>query len=122
MSSACLTSMSFSTRWAKRSSSSHQESLLFHRGPPSHQGLIMVFDEDPGTPLAVMDATYITAIRTGGTAAVATRLLARDDASVLAILGAGVQGGSHLETFTRIRDFKEIRVASRDSEKAKALA
>ena len=92
------------------------------RGLPSHQGLIMVFDEDTGAPLAVMDGTYITAIRTGGTAAVAARLLARDDASVLAILGAGVQGGSHLETFPRVRDFKEIRVASRDSGKAKTLA
>jgi ornithine cyclodeaminase/alanine dehydrogenase-like protein (mu-crystallin family) len=93
-----------------------------HHGLPSHQGLIVVFDENTGAPLAVMDGTYITAIRTGGTAAVAARLLARDDASVLAILGAGVQGGSHLETFPRIRDFKEIRVASRDSAKAKLLA
>jgi alanine dehydrogenase len=91
-------------------------------GLPSHQGLIMVFDEDTGAPLAVMDGSYITAMRTGGTAAVAARLLAREDASVLAILGAGVQGGSHLETFARIRDFKEIRVASRDSNKAQALA
>ena len=93
-----------------------------HHGLPSHQGVIMVFDEDTGAPLALMDGTYITAIRTGGTAAVAARLLARDDASVLAILGAGVQGGSHLETFPRIRDFKEIRVASRDPDKARALA
>ncbi|HEV2027618.1 MAG TPA: ornithine cyclodeaminase family protein [Candidatus Dormibacteraeota bacterium] len=92
-----------------------------HHGLPSHQGLIMVFDEDTGGPLAVMDATYITAIRTGGTAAVAAGLLARDDASVLAILGAGVQGGSHLATFPRVRDFKEIRVASRDSATARAL-
>ena len=89
---------------------------------PSHQGLITIFDEDTGTPLAVMDGTYITAIRTGGTAAVAARLLARDDASVLAILGAGVQGGAHLETFTRVRDFKEIRIASRNVETAKTLA
>jgi len=93
-----------------------------HHGLPSHQGVIMVFDEDTGAPLALMDGTYITAIRTGGTAAVAARLLARDDASVLAILGAGVQGGSHLETFPRIRDFKEIRIASRDQDKARALA
>jgi alanine dehydrogenase len=91
-------------------------------GLPSHQGLIMVFDEDTGAPLAVMDGSHITAMRTGGTAAVAARVLAREDASVLAILGAGVQGGSHLETFARIRDFKEIRVASRDSDKAKVLA
>ena len=91
-------------------------------GLPSHQGLIMVFDEDTGAPLALMDGTYITAIRTGGTAAVAARLLAREDASVLAILGSGVQGASHLETFPRVRDFKEIRVASRDPVKAKTLA
>jgi ornithine cyclodeaminase/alanine dehydrogenase-like protein (mu-crystallin family) len=91
-------------------------------GLPSHQGLIMVFDEGTGTPLALMDGTYITAMRTAGTAAVAARVLARDDASVLAILGAGVQGGSHLETFPRIRDFKEIRIASRDRKKAGALA
>jgi ornithine cyclodeaminase/alanine dehydrogenase-like protein (mu-crystallin family) len=93
-----------------------------HHELPSHQGLITIFDEDTGTPLAVMDGTYITAIRTGGTAAVAARLLARDDASVLAILGAGVQGGAHLETFTRVRNFKEIRVASRNVETAKTLA
>lgn len=92
------------------------------RGIPSHQGLIALFGEDDGRPLAVMDGTYITAIRTGGTAAVAAKALARDDARVLAILGAGVQGGSHLETFTRVRDFEEIRVASRDGAKASALA
>jgi ornithine cyclodeaminase/alanine dehydrogenase-like protein (mu-crystallin family) len=91
-------------------------------GLPSHQALIALFDENDGTPLAVMDGTYITAIRTGGAAAVAARALARDGAQVLAILGAGVQGGSHLETFTRVRDFKEIRVASRDQAKASALA
>ena len=92
------------------------------RGIPSHQGLIALFGEDDGRPLAVMDGAYITAIRTGGTAAVAARALARKDARVLAILGAGVQGGSHLETFTRVRDFDEIRVASRDGAKASALA
>jgi alanine dehydrogenase len=92
------------------------------RGLPSHQALIALFDESDGAPLALMDGTYITAIRTGGAAAVAARALARSDAKVLAILGAGVQGGSHLETFTRVRDFKEIRVASRDRAKATALA
>lgn len=91
-------------------------------GIPSHQGLIAVFDEDTGTPLVLMDGAYITAMRTGGTAAVAARALAREDAAVLAILGAGVQGRSHLETFPRVRDFKEIRVVSRDRAKATALA
>jgi ornithine cyclodeaminase/alanine dehydrogenase-like protein (mu-crystallin family) len=91
-------------------------------GLPSHQGLIALFDESNGAPLAIMDGTYITAIRTGGTAAVATRALARKDAKVLAILGAGVQGASHLETLPRVRDFEEIRIASRDAGKAATLA
>ncbi len=93
-----------------------------HNALPSHQGLIALFDETNGAPLAVMDGTYITAIRTGGTAAVATRALAAKEATVLAILGAGVQGASHLETFPRVRNFKEIRIASRDGEKAADLA
>src|SRR6202165_970258 len=93
-----------------------------HLGLPSHQALIALFDERDGSPLSIMDGTYITAIRTGGTAAVAARALARDDAKVLAILGAGVQGRSHLDTFTRVRDFKEIRVASRDHAKPSRLA
>ncbi len=92
------------------------------RALPSHQGVIALFDEGDGAPLAVMDGTYITAIRTGGTAAVAARALARQDARVLAILGAGVQGTSHLETFPRVRDFAEIRIASRDANKAAGLA
>jgi alanine dehydrogenase len=91
-------------------------------GLPSHQGLIALFDEGNGAPLAIMDGTYITAIRTGGSAAVATGALARKDAKVLAILGAGVQGASHLETLPRVRDFEEIRIASRDGSKAAALA
>lgn len=93
-----------------------------HHGQPSHQGLIALFDEHNGAPLAVMDGAYITAIRTGGSAAVAARALAREDSKVLAILGAGVQGKSHLETFPRVRDFDEIRIASRDRGKAQELA
>ncbi len=93
-----------------------------HHALPSHQGLIVLFDDGDGSPLAVMDGTYITAIRTGGAAAVAARALARKDAAVLAILGAGVQGGSHLETFPRVRNFEEIRIASRDAQKAAGLA
>ena len=91
-------------------------------GLPSHQALIALFDENTGAPQALMDGTYITAIRTGGTAAVAARVLARHDAAVLAILGAGVQGWSHLQTFPRVRDFKEIRVASRNADRARDLA
>ena len=93
-----------------------------HRGMPSHQALIAVFDENDSTPLALMDGTYITAIRTGGSAAVATRALSREDSRVLAILGAGAQGRSHLDTFPRVRDFQEIRIASRNPERATELA
>src|SRR5260370_2076853 len=64
---------------------------------PSHQGLIALFDESNGAPLAIMDGAYITAIRTGGTAAVATRAPARKDAKVLASLGAGAPGAPHLQ-------------------------
>jgi len=91
-------------------------------GLDSHQGLIALFDENTGAPLAVMDATYITAIRTGGAAAVAAKALANPDSNVLAILGAGVQGWSHLQTFPHVRDFSEIRVASRNVAHAGRLA
>jgi ornithine cyclodeaminase/alanine dehydrogenase-like protein (mu-crystallin family) len=89
---------------------------------PSHQALIALFDDETGTPLAVLDGTEITAVRTGASSAVATRALARPDARVLAVLGAGVQGRSHLEAVTRVRAFDEVRVASRNPEHAEALA
>jgi ornithine cyclodeaminase/alanine dehydrogenase-like protein (mu-crystallin family) len=92
------------------------------RGRPSHQALIALFDAEDGTPRAVMDGTRITATRTGAAAAVAAGALARRDAEVLAILGAGVQGRSHLEALPRVRDFREIRVASRTPGHAAALA
>jgi ornithine cyclodeaminase len=80
---------------------------------PTHQALIALFDPATGTPAALMDGTYITAMRTAAGAALATRLLARPDASVLAILGTGVQSRSAQEMFPRARDFAEVRVAGR---------
>jgi ornithine cyclodeaminase len=80
---------------------------------PTHQALIALFDSDTGTPAALMDGTYITAMRTAAAAALATRLLARPDARVLAILGTGVQSRSAQEMFPRARDFAEVRVAGR---------
>jgi len=91
-------------------------------GRPSHQGLIAVFDEHDGAPLCVMDGEYITAVRTGGAAAVSVRLLARPDARTLAILGAGAQGRSHLATVPLVRELASIRVASRTRERAVQLA
>jgi alanine dehydrogenase len=91
-------------------------------GVPSHQAVILLAGESDGTPLALLDGTYITAMRTAGGSAVSTRHLARRDAAVLTILGAGVQGRSHLRMLPRVRDFSEIRVASRTAEHARALA
>lgn len=92
------------------------------RGLPTHQGVITLFDEQSGALLCVMDAEHITAMRTAGGAAVSVRLLARTGAKTLAILGAGVQGQAHLATVPLVRDFTEIRVASRDIHRAHALA
>lgn len=92
------------------------------RGQPSHRGVIAVFDERDGTLVGLMDAIHITAMRTGGGAAVSTATLARSDARVLAILGAGAQGRSHLATMPLARDFTEIRIASRNRAHAYALA
>jgi ornithine cyclodeaminase len=91
-------------------------------GLPTHQALIALFDDQTGSPLAVMDGTAITAVRTGAASAVSTRALAREDARVLAVLGAGVQGRSHVDAVSRMRDFAEVRVASRTHEHAEALA
>jgi alanine dehydrogenase len=91
-------------------------------GLPSHQATIAVFDDETGSPLALLDGTEITAARTGASSAVSARALARDDARVLAVLGAGVQGRSHIEAARRVRDFDEIRVASRNAEHARTLA
>ena len=91
-------------------------------GIPSHQALICLFDPETGTPLSFMDGTYITALRTAGAAALSTRLLARTDPRVLAIVGAGVQGRSHLTMLPRVRPFSEIRIASRHFAHAEQLA
>ena len=88
---------------------------------PTHQGVIAVFDPDNGRPTALLDGTAITAIRTGASSALATRLLAREDAATLAILGTGVQARSHARAVTRVRSFNEVRVAGRDQAKADAL-
>lgn len=92
------------------------------RGLPSHRGVIALFDETDGAMTALMDASYITAMRTGGAAAVSANILARREARVLAILGAGAQGHSHLATLPLVRTFSEIRLASRNREHAAQLA
>ena len=89
---------------------------------PTHQAVIVLFDPETGTAAALLDGTYITEMRTAGAAALAARLLARDDARVLAILGTGAQARSHVQMFRRVRDWQEIRIAGRDPEKTRRLA
>jgi alanine dehydrogenase len=91
-------------------------------GIPTHQAVISAFDPETGRPVALMDGTYITAVRTAAGSALATRLLARDEAAVMAIVGTGVQARSHARAVSRVRSFQEIRVAGRDPEKARLLA
>jgi ornithine cyclodeaminase/alanine dehydrogenase-like protein (mu-crystallin family) len=93
-----------------------------NRDRETHQAVICVFDPENGTPVALMDGTYITATRTAAGSALATRLLAREDARVLAIVGAGVQARSHARALPRVRDFAEIRIVSREISKAEGLA
>jgi alanine dehydrogenase len=89
---------------------------------PTHQAAIALFDPANGTPIALMDGTYITASRTAAAAALAARLLARPDAKVLAIVGTGVQARSHARAFAHVRDWAEVRVAGRDPARVEALA
>lgn len=85
------------------------------RGLDTHLGTVILHSGETGEPLAFVNASAVTAIRTAAVSAVATRLLARKDASTLAILGGGVQAKSHLEAIPLVRNIKEIRTYSRTS-------
>lgn len=91
------------------------------KGKDAHQGAVMLFSRETGEMLALMNASAITAIRTAAVSAVATRLLARDDAQQLAIIGAGVQARTHLTALAAVRPIKEARVACRNIEHAAEL-
>ena len=91
-------------------------------GLPSHVAVIASFDPETGVPEAVMDGEVITAERTAAGSALSARLLARADASVLAVLGTGVQARAHARALVRVRSVRELRVAGRDPAKAAALA
>ncbi|MEE4452185.1 ornithine cyclodeaminase family protein [Novosphingobium resinovorum] len=92
------------------------------KGLPSHLALIVLLHRETGETLALMDGSHITAMRTAGAAVLAAQQLARPDAKVLTILGAGVQGRAHLELMVPRFDFEEIHVWSRDRAKAAELA
>ena len=88
----------------------------------SHQGLVTLFDAHSGTPLLILDAAAITAIRTAAASALATRLLSRSDASTLAILGTGEQAERHAEAIPLVRPIHHINLWGRNKNHASTLA
>ncbi len=89
------------------------------RGMDAHQGSVMLFSGETGELLTLMNASAITAQRTAAVSAVATRLLAREDASELTIIGAGVQARTHLIAMACVRSTKRARVVSRNAAHAR---
>jgi ornithine cyclodeaminase len=92
------------------------------KGKDAHQGAVLLFSSETGEPLAVENASAITALRTAAVSAAATDILARKDAGVLAIIGAGIQGRAHLEAISFVRPLREVRVADKDASRATKLA
>jgi ornithine cyclodeaminase/alanine dehydrogenase-like protein (mu-crystallin family) len=92
------------------------------RGLLAHEALVALFDEETGTPLALMDGTEITSVRTAAAGALAARVLARPDARVLAVVGAGETGRQSALIVPRVRDFEEIRIWNRTPGRAAAVA
>jgi ornithine cyclodeaminase len=90
-------------------------------GKDAHQGAVTLFSRETGELLALMNASEITAIRTAAVSAVATRLLAREDAHSLALIGAGVQARTHLVALACVRPIKRARVVARNFEHAEEL-
>ncbi len=92
------------------------------KGIDMHQGCVLLYSGETGEPMAVVNASAITSIRTGAVTAVATRLLARPDAGDLAIVGAGIQGRAHLTAMSCVRPIKRCRVTDVDLERARKFA
>jgi ornithine cyclodeaminase/alanine dehydrogenase-like protein (mu-crystallin family) len=92
------------------------------RGLDTHLGAVLLHSGETGELLLIASASAITAIRTAAVSAVATRLLAREDASTLAVIGTGVQGRAHLESIPLVRRIREVRICGRDRRRAELLA
>src|SRR5215469_5631787 len=91
-------------------------------GLDTHQGIVLLSSSATGEPLAVLNASAVTEIRTAAVSAVATSLLANSDADVLAIIGTGVQARAHLHAIGGARALAEVRVAGSTRDKASAFA
>ena len=83
----------------------------FPGSDPAIRGLLVIHDLTNGAPLAVMESSYLTTLRTGLVGALGTDVLARPEASTVAIIGAGVQGKAQLEALRRVRALTAARCA-----------
>ncbi len=92
------------------------------RGLPAIHAVVLVLDPQTGLVKALMDGTYLTALRTGAVCGLATRLMAREDARVLAVFGAGVQARTQIEAVRTVRAIEEVRVVDQVRERAEELA
>jgi len=92
------------------------------RGLPTVQAVVVWFDAGSGEPLAILDGTTVTAMRTGAASGVATRLLARIDASVLALFGCGAQAAWQVRAVMAARPIRELRVYARNEGRRVAFA
>ncbi|MDN2580985.1 ornithine cyclodeaminase family protein [Aquibium sp. ELW1220] len=88
------------------------------KGLSSHRGAVVLFEAETGEAIAMMDASLLTAVRTAAASAVATRALARKDATALAIIGYGEQAWHHLDAMLAVRRIERVAVAGRSAEKA----
>ena len=91
-------------------------------GLPVIHAVVIVLDTLTGCPIALMDGTWLTALRTGAVGGLAADLLARKDAATVALFGAGVQARTQLEAVRCVRDITEVRVVSRTTKSAQDLA
>lgn len=91
-------------------------------GHKAHKGVVVLFEGETGAPVCIADAGEVTRIRTAAASALATDVLARPDASVLAVYGAGLQARGHIEAIASVRKLSDVRIWARNADRARALA
>ena len=92
------------------------------RGLPVINAVVLVLDSETGLPLALMDGTYLTALRTGAASGLATEVLSLEEASILAVFGAGPQARTQIEAIRAVRPISEVRISSLSVAESEVLA
>jgi ornithine cyclodeaminase/alanine dehydrogenase-like protein (mu-crystallin family) len=91
-------------------------------GHKAHKGVVILFEGESGDPVCIADASEVTRIRTAAATALATDVLARQDAKILTVMGAGLQARAHIEAIAPVRKLAEVRVWARNIARAQELA